>query len=149
MAEKRISDDLEIVVNNGAMFKLKELRRFLAKEGKIKPSDLFDRYDLLEDPAIKEAIEEGVGFELEYRDKQADEELNEEMRKEIDNEEDFDLGIPGQQPSSEPQSKKEQEKKQEPLESDADDLLPAGNSEPGNKGSSGDQGEDKNPLLPG
>lgn len=146
MTEKRMANDREIIAANGAIFTVGELKKFLNKE-KLKPSELFDKYDLLEDPAIKETIEEEVGFELEYRDKQAEDELNEEMRKEIDNEEDFDLGLPGQQPSSEPQPKKKPEKEQKPLEGDEDDLLPAGDGDSSDDGSPS-HSEDDDPLMP-
>lgn len=146
MAEKRVMDDHKIMANNGAVFTVGELRKFLNKERLLKPSDLFDNYDLLEDPIVKEAIKEGVEFELEYRDQQAEKELNEEMKKEKEEDEtkDFDLLPEG---SVSPSGELEGKKKEKLSEDKEGDLLPPGDEED-SESDEEDQGNEE-PLLPG
>jgi len=147
MAKKKLSDDLELEVDlekcaGFGVLTMREIRQFI-KDQKLSPTDLFNRFDVLEDPIMKEAVEEGVKFEIAYKNEESLRETKkmDKENKEIDIE--IDLGIPGQQPSSE-QPKKKPEEKEEPLESDKEDLLPPGEPSKDNK----DDQEKNGELLP-
>lgn len=67
----------------------------IIKNREIKPSDLFDEYELLHDPKVKKAVKDEAEKEIHFRDMMAEEELNEEMNKEIEDEESDVSHIPG------------------------------------------------------
>ncbi|MCK4431283.1 MAG: hypothetical protein KAW19_08255 [Candidatus Aminicenantes bacterium] len=146
MAKKKITDDFKIMANDGSVFTVGELKKFLREEG-LKPSDLFNKHDLLQDPELKEAIDQGVEFELEYRDQQAEEELNEEMKKEKeeDEKENFDQ-LPGGDISPSSPGKRQRKRKESEEE---EELFPPGgeSSEDTEDDQEDDQGNDN--LMPG
>lgn len=100
-----------------------EIKRAVKRQ-KIKPSELFDKFDLREDPAMKKMINQEVEFELEYRDQQAEEEINKELEKEV-KEDKLEINdmIPGISDLEDlPQKTDEEKKKKYDKKSEDDDL---------------------------
>lgn len=61
MPKRKLDDSLELEIEDGGVMTMRELREFI-KEQKLSPSDLFDKFDILEDPMMKEAVEEQTKF---------------------------------------------------------------------------------------
>lgn len=146
MSDKKLADDFKIMANDGATFTLGELKRFLEK-GEVKPSDLFTKHDLITDPIMKEAIDQGVEFELEWRDLESKKEVDKMNKENEEEEKDIDLMPEGSVPPSGPEKKRE--KKEESEEGKKNDLLPPGDEDESSEDTEDDQEDEEKPLLPG
>lgn len=155
MPKKKLSDDLELEIDNGGVMTMKELRTFI-KGQKLSPSDLFTVYDILEDELMKEAVKEQTNFELAYRDELSRREVEEMSKEDKEYEEELnnvDLlpegdAVPssGQREEKKPAEKKPDEEKKPPEDKEGD-LLPPGEKE-SSESTEDDQGNE-GPLLPG
>jgi len=147
MAKKKLSDDLELEIESGGVMTMRELREFI-KEQKLSPSDLFNKFDLLEDELMKEAVNEKADFELEYRDQEAQRELekmdkeDKEHKEELNN---VDLLPEGSVPVG---PEKKQEKKEKSSEDKEGDLLPPGEGGESSEGTEDDHDDENGDLLP-
>ena len=66
----------------------KELKDYIREHG-LKPGDLFDADELLDDPGVKRRIQTEAEYQIYLKEKEAEEELNKQMDEEIKKEEEL------------------------------------------------------------